>query len=157
MLKNREELRKAREMYSRYLKAEKRRVLVCAGTGCVSGGSMEIFERLSELVSKRGMDCQVELKEEPHDNTIGMKKSGCHGFCEMGPLVRIEPEGYLYTKVKLEDCEEIVDRTIVAGEHIERLAYKQNGVVYKKQDEIPFYKKQTRLVLEHCGQMTPHP
>jgi len=57
MLKNREELRKAREMYSRYLKAEKRRVLVCAGTGCVSGGSMEIFERLSELVSKRGMDC----------------------------------------------------------------------------------------------------
>jgi len=153
MLKNREELRKAREMYSRYLKAEKRRVLVCAGTGCVSGGSMEIFERLSELVSKRGMDCQVELKEEPHDNTIGMKKSGCHGFCEMGPLVRIEPEGYLYTKVKLEDCEEIVDRTIVAGEHIERLAYKQNGVVYKKQDEIPFYKKQTRLVLEHCGQI----
>ena len=136
MISSREELQKAREKYLRYLKAEKKRILVCAGTGCVSGGSLEIFERLSELISKRGMDCQVELQEEPHENTIGMKKSGCHGFCEMGPLVRIEPEGYLYTKVKPEDCEEIVDKTIVAGEHIERLAYKQNGIVYKKQDEI---------------------
>ena len=80
-----------------------------------------------------------------------MKKSGCHGFCEMGPLVRIEPQGWLYVKVKEEDCEEIVNRTIIAGEHIERLAYKREGVVCKKQDEIPFYKKQTRLVLEHCG------
>jgi len=75
----------------------------------------------------------------------------------MGPLVRIEPEGYLYTKVKLEDCEEIVDRTIVAGEHIERLAYKQNGVVYKKQDEIPFYKKQTVLYWNTVVKLTPHP
>jgi NADH-quinone oxidoreductase subunit F len=153
MISSREELQRVREMYSRNLMTEKKRILVCAGTGCVSGGSLEIFERLSELVSKRGMNCQVELQEEPHENTIGMKKSGCHGFCEMGPLVRIEPEGYLYTKVKPEDCEEIVDKTIVAGEHIERLAYNQNGIVYKKQDEIPFYKKQTRLVLEHCGQI----
>lgn len=82
---------------------------------------------------------------------MGLKKSGCHGFCEMGPLVRIEPYGYLYTKVKPADCEEIVEKTVMRGEHIERLAYKKNGVVFKKQEEIPFYKKQTRLVLEHCG------
>ena len=69
----------------------------------------------------------------------------------MGPLVRIEPYGYLYTKVKPADCEEIVEKTVMRGEHIERLAYKKNGVVFKKQEEIPFYKKQTRLVLEHCG------
>ena len=80
-----------------------------------------------------------------------MKKSGCHGFCEMGPLVRIEPQGWLYTKVKLDDCEEIIDRTIIRGEHIERLAYQKDGTVHKEQEDIPFYKKQTRLVLEHCG------
>ncbi len=151
MIKNRDELQKVRKMYADYLEAQKKKILVCAGTGCVSSGSLEIFDRLSELISKRGLDCQVELEKEPHDETIGMKKSGCHGFCEMGPLIRIEPEGFLYTKVKLSDCEEIVDRTIVGGEHVERLAYKKDGVVYKKQDEIPFYKKQTRLVLDHCG------
>ncbi|WP_372997520.1 NADH-quinone oxidoreductase subunit NuoF, partial [Lutispora sp.] len=59
--------------------------------------------------------------------------------------------GWLYTKVKLSDCEEIIDRTIVSGEHIERLAYQKDGTIYKKQDEIPFYHKQTRVVLEHCG------
>jgi NADH:ubiquinone oxidoreductase subunit F (NADH-binding)/(2Fe-2S) ferredoxin len=93
----------------------------------------------------------VELADEPHGDVVGMKKSGCHGFCEMGPLVRIEPQGWLYTKVKLEDCEEIVEKTIIGGENIERLAYKQNSTIYKKQEEIPFYKKQTRLVLESCG------
>ena len=77
--------------------------------------------------------------------------SGCHGFCEMGPLVRIEPEGYLYTKVQLSDCEEIVEKTILNNEPIDRLAYKRNGEIYRKQEEIPFYKNQTRIVLEHCG------
>ena len=80
-----------------------------------------------------------------------MKKSGCHGFCEMGPLVRIEHEGYLYTKVQLSDCEEIVEKTILNNEPIDRLAYKRNGEIYRKQEEIPFYKNQTRIVLEHCG------
>ncbi|WP_198006162.1 NADH-ubiquinone oxidoreductase-F iron-sulfur binding region domain-containing protein [Cloacibacillus evryensis] len=69
----------------------------------------------------------------------------------MGPLVRIEPQGWLYVKVKPEDCSEIIEKTIVGGEHIARLAYAKNGEIYKKQGEIPFYKKQTRHVLEHCG------
>ena len=85
-----------------------------------------------------------------HGN-IGVKKSGCHGFCEMGPLMRIEPMGILYTKVKLEDCEEIFEKTIQNGVVIERLLYSQTGIKYAKQEEIPFYKKQTRLVLENCG------
>ena len=102
-------------------------------------------------MNERNIPCSVELQEEPHGNTVGLKRSGCHGFCEMGPLVRVEPEGWLYTKVKLPDCEEIIDRTIISGEHIERLAYKKDGIIYKKQDEIPFYHKQTRVVLEHCG------
>lgn len=67
--------------------------------------------------------------------------------------MRIDPEGYLYTKVKVSDCEEIIDKTIVAGELVERLAYKKDGKVYAKKNEIPFYQKQKRLVLEHCGEI----
>ena len=95
----------------------------------------------------------MELQKEPHDGSVGLKKSGCHGFCEMGPLLRIEPQGWLYTKVKLEDCEEIIEKTVKAGECIDRLVYKKDGKVYEKQDDIPFYKQQTRVVLEHCGKI----
>lgn len=151
MLKTREDLINIRSKFAQALKTQTKKILVCAGTGCVSSGSLEIFDRLTELLNERGLSCSVELKEEPHDNSVGMKKSGCHGFCEMGPLVRIEPQGWLYTKVKLSDCEEIIDKTVIAGEHIERLAYHKNDTFYKKQEDIPFYKKQTRLVLEHCG------
>jgi len=130
--------------------AEKRKVLVCAGTGCISGGSLEIHARLQALLKARGIYCAVELEEEPHDG-VSLKQCGCHGFCEMGVLLRIEPEGFLYTKVKLSDCEDIVEETLLHGRHIERLAYKDGDTVHKKQNEIPFYDRQTRLVLEHCG------
>ena len=151
MLETREDLRELRRVYGNSLAQEEKKILVCAGTGCISSGSLEIFDELKRLMEERDIPCSVQLEKEPHDHAVGMKKSGCHGFCEMGPLVRIEPEGYLYTKVKLEDCEEIVEKTIQKGEHIERLAYQRDGEIFKKQDEIPFYKKQTRLVLEHCG------
>ncbi len=151
MLNNREDLVKLRSTYETSLTAEEKKILVCAGTGCISSGSMEIYDRLIQILTEQKIPCSVELQEEPHGNAIGMKKSGCHGFCEMGPLVRIEPQGYLYTKVKLSDCEEIVEKTIKEGKHIERLAYQKGGTIHKKQEEIPFYKKQTRLVLEHCG------
>jgi NADH-quinone oxidoreductase subunit F len=150
MLTCREELVKLRSIYEASLAAETKKILVCAGTGCISSGSLEIFDRLTELIREHGEACSVELQEEPHD-AVGMKKSGCHGFCEMGPLVRIEPQGYLYTKVSLTDCEEIVEETILKGKHIKRLAYQKGGTVRKKQNEIPFYEKQTRLVLDHCG------
>lgn len=150
-LTSRQELQMLREIYARSLAAEQKKILVCAGTGCISSGSLEIFDRLKTLIEQSGIRCEIELQEEPHEHSIGLKKSGCHGFCEMGPLLRIEPEGYLYTKVKLEDCEEIVSRTILGGEIIDRLLYHQNGKAYAKQEEIPFYQKQTRLLLEHCG------
>lgn len=152
-LANRAELIAARSIFAEALARQTKKIIVCAGTGCVSGGSLEIYDRLKELLEEKGLPCAVELGHELEnkDEKVGMKKSGCHGFCELGPLVRIEPQGWLYKKVKLEDCEEIVETTIIGGGHIERLAYEKNGVVYKKQEEIPFYEKQTRLVLEHCG------
>lgn len=153
MLKSREELIAYREAAKAAYAAQAEKIIVCAGTGCVAGGSLQIYEKLKEMMAERGLHVAVELEADPHDTTVGLKKSGCHGFCEMGPLLRIDPQGWLYTKVKLSDCEEIVEKTILKGEHIERLAYQRTGDVYKKQEEIPFYRQQTRVVLEHCGKI----
>jgi NADH-quinone oxidoreductase subunit F len=128
-----------------------KKILICAGTGCVAGGALDIYDEFIRLMKKKDINCEVSLEKEPHDESVGIKKSGCHGFCEMGPLVRIEPWGYLYIKVKPEDCEEIIETTIVNNQCVERLAYSKDGEIHKRQEEIPFYKKQTRVALEHCG------
>ena len=153
MLKNREELISYRESAKAAYAMQEKKIIVCAGTGCVAGGSLDIYKRLNEIMIEKGLNVAVELMKDPHSPSIGLKKSGCHGFCEMGPLVRIEPQGWLYTKVKAADCEEIVDTTIIGGECIDRLAYKKNGEIYREQSKIPFYKQQTRVVLEHCGKI----
>ena len=164
------------------LHADSHRILVCAGTGCLAGGSQKIYDRFCEM-AKQSDGVKVEFvpeaeytgaeettnteAEEKNSETelhqteqaavkekschVGVKKSGCHGFCEMGPLVRIEPYNYIYIKVKEEDCEEIFNETILHGRPVERLMYHKDGVVYRQQEEIPFYKKQTRLVLKNCG------
>lgn len=151
MLSNREDLQALRNTFEQIVANQKNKILVCAGTGCVASGSLEICQRLQELLAQAQIPCTVEMQQENDENAIHIKQSGCHGFCEMGPLLRIEPQGFLYTKVKIDDCEEIVEKTIQKGEHIERLAYKIDQTIYKEQDEIPFYEKQTRRVLEHCG------
>ncbi|MBE6912453.1 MAG: NADH-quinone oxidoreductase subunit NuoF [Ruminococcaceae bacterium] len=151
MLKSRSELSALREEYAKAYAAQSRRLIVCAGTGCVAGGSMKIYDRLKELLRERGLSVAVELEVDPHGDVIDLKKSGCHGFCEIGPLLRVDPEGWLYTKVQLSDCEEIIEKTIIGGEHIDRLAYKCGCNTYKKHDDIPFYKNQTHIVLDQCG------
>nr|WP_243007327.1 NADH-quinone oxidoreductase subunit NuoF [Anaerotruncus sp. AF02-27] len=131
---------------------QKKQVLICAGTGCVAGGSLVIYDRIKKACEERGLDVCVELRHEPHGENIGLKKSGCHGFCEMGPLLKIEPLDVLYIKVKPDDCEEIIEKSVIGDEVIDRLLYKLEGRTYPSQHEIPFYKKQTRLVLHNCGQ-----
>ncbi len=153
MLKNRQEFIAYREDSVKAYAAQTKKIIVCAGTGCVAGGSLHIHAKLNELMAAKGLPVAVELMVDPHGEEVGLKKSGCHGFCEMGPLVRIEPQGWLYTKVKLEDCEEIVEKTIIGGECVDRLVYKKNGEIYREQSEIPFYRQQTRVVLEHCGKI----
>ncbi|MBE5893142.1 MAG: NADH-quinone oxidoreductase subunit NuoF [Lachnospiraceae bacterium] len=151
---NQSQLNQVKERELEIIKNSKCRILICAGTGCLAGGSGKIYERMCELV-KDNPDVEVHFGPEiAHgDGEVTVKKSGCHGFCEMGPLMRIEPMGLLYTKVKLEDCEEIFEKTVKNGEVIHSLLYQQDGKEYQKQDEIPFYSKQTRLVLEDCGQI----
>jgi len=152
-LNNVQDLKHAEEMYNSSLAAQKKRILICGGTGCVAGGAFDIFNRLQELIEEHDVYCEVCIEDEPHDASIGLSKSGCHGFCEMGPLLRVDPEGILYLKVKVDDCEEIFQKTILNGKVIERLVYKENGEIYQHQNQIPFYKKQTRIALEHCGQL----
>ncbi len=153
MLNNRAELAAYRALAEKDYAAQKKKIIVCAGTGCVAGGSLHIFDALKALIEEKGLPVEIGLMEDPHSPGIGLKKSGCHGFCEMGPLVRIEPQGWLYTKVKVEDCAEIVETTIEKGECVDRLVYKRDGEIYREQSEIPFYRQQTRMVLEHCGKI----
>ena len=181
-IENVRQLHAAIEKSKKEIKADSHRILVCAGTGCIAGGSEKLYEKFKKMAADtKGV--KVEFVEEaetvpdgetlitpissaeiegtgeagPSTDTkkaeykVGVKKSGCHGFCEMGPLVRIEPYNYIYIKVKEEDCEEIFNETILHGRPVERLMYHKDGVVYKQQEEIPFYKKQTRLVLKNCG------
>lgn len=141
----------------RALEAQKKQVLICAGTGCIAGGSLEIYDYIQAECQRRGMEVHISLihegepeaPDEAHD--LHLKKSGCHGFCEMGPLLQIEPDGILYTHVHLEDCNEIIEKTLLQGELIPRLLYQLDGVTYAKHEEIPFYHKQQRVVLENCG------
>ena len=151
---SREALVEARARFKNAYDHQTRKIIVCGGTGCVAGGSLEIYETLKSLMEKKGINVSVTLEEEPHgEDEVGLKKSGCHGFCEMGPLVRIEPQGWLYTKVKVEDCREILHTTVIDGEYIDRLGYSSQGTLYRKQEEIPFYRQQNRVVLEHCGRI----
>ena len=150
-LSNRQALIDRRAECKKMYDAQTKKVLVCCGTGCIAGGAFEVYDKLRELMEDADVPCQVELSPGAHHGTVGLKKCGCHGFCEMGVLVRIEPEGYLYKQVKVEDCQDIVTQHIIGGKYVERLAYQTGGKLYEKQDDIPFYKSQTRLVLQHCG------
>ena len=149
-IENVENLRQVRENAKETIQKSKCRILICAGTGCLAGGSGQIYEKMCELAGD-SQDVEIEFGAEIAHGTVDVKKSGCHGFCEMGPLMRIEPMGILYTKVSVEDCEAIYERTIKRGDIIRHLLYKQDGLEYQRQEEIPFYKKQTRHVLENCG------
>lgn len=148
-------LDEAKNLAQKKLATETVRVLICAGTGCVAGGSLDIAAEFKK-VTHGDEKTEVSFVEDGCD-LVAVKTSGCHGFCAMGPLVRIEPQGILYTKVKVEDVAEIVEKTIKKGQIIERLAYQepQTKKVYPIEAEIPFYKNQMRIGLVNCGLIDP--
>ena len=153
MFKSIEELRAFRAECKALMDAENRKIIICGGAGCVSKGANKIYEKLKALMAEKNVKYTVKLEKCGGEDPVRVTKSGCHGFCEVGPLVRIEPQGFLYVQVKEEDCEEIIDKTIVAGECVERLCYTENGAIYKEQKEVPFYKKQTRISLNNCDKI----
>ena len=97
---------------------------------------MKVYDYLKAECEKRGIDVAVSLKEEAHGEGFHLKKSGCLGFCEIGPLLSIEPLGVTYTHVRVEDCDEIIEKTILGGEVIERLLYEQGSQRYQKREAM---------------------
>lgn len=153
-VRTREDLLTLAERYRKGLERSTVRVLVCAGTGCVANGSLKVYDELVRRATQAGILASVDLLlEDESASGATAAKSGCHGFCQMGPLVRIEPAGILYTKVKPSDVEEIVERTLKAGEVVERLVYHSptTGEAFAREHDIPFYRRQQRVALANCG------
>ena len=139
--------------YKAKLDSVKKRIIICAGTGCVANGSLAVKDAILEELERHGLNVNLDLeKEEVRKDSHYVSKSGCQGFCQMGPLLRIEPDGILYTKVKASDAAEIVNETIIGGNVIERLLYQSpiDGKHYRGDHDIPFYKRQHRIVLANC-------
>lgn len=152
MIENREDLLKCQEAAAQDISSYDCRILVCSGTGCIATGSQKIYDEFLKIVKDTP---GVKLDFAPHDEDkhMGVKKTGCQGVCELGPLVRIQKGDKVvqYTKVKTSDCKEIFERSVLGDGVVESLLYTQKNKKYKSPDEIPFISKQTRIVLENCG------
>jgi len=121
-------------------------VTVCGGTGCHSFGSEGVSDAFKAEIKKNRLDAKVDVKV-----------TGCHGFCEKGPLVVIKPADIFYQKVNLKDVPEIVAETVVKGRVIDRLLYTDpnTGKKITHESEVPFYQKQKRLVFGNNGLIDP--
>jgi NADH:ubiquinone oxidoreductase subunit F (NADH-binding)/(2Fe-2S) ferredoxin/Pyruvate/2-oxoacid:ferredoxin oxidoreductase delta subunit len=120
-------------------------ILVCGGTACESSRSDQIYQNLVDECKAQGLAEEVQVV-----------KTGCFGFCEQGPIVKILPEDSFYVKVKPEDAKEIVAEHIVKGREVTRLLYnKESSHKHAKVEDIQFYQKQFRIVLRNCGFIDP--
>ena len=119
-------------------------IAICAGTGCIAYGSNDLFAAFRTAAEEQGIELDVRM-------------TGCHGFCERGPLVVIYPEKIFYQRVKPKDVAEIIEKTVAGGEVIERLCYVDpvSGERYIHEEEVPFYKHQQRLILGNNGLIDP--
>ena len=158
MIRTKEELSQAKSAATEQLSQYDCRILVCSGTGCIATGSNKIHEIFEKLVKDTpGVSLVFSPcgghDDETDDKTVGVKKTGCQGFCELGPLVRIQKGDKViqYVKVQPDDCEEVFKQSVLGDEVIERLLYHKGETCYVQPDEIPFIAKQTRIVLENCG------
>ena len=131
----------------------KNRIVICGGTGCIAGGSLDVYKAFQTEMEKRGIACSVEVTKGCRENYLSL--SGCRGFCAQGPLVSVGD--IFYTKVKVADVSEIVEKTLLKGEVIDRLLYHNpaNNQKSKTVAEIPFYAKQQRILLADCGRINP--
>jgi NADH-quinone oxidoreductase subunit F len=136
-----------------------KRIIICAGTGCVANGALHVYHELIRKIRENSLDITVDLKTEtPAENSILLSESGCQGFCQMGPLLTIQPENILYVKVKPEDVDEIIITTLINHKTIDRLLFHEpaTGNACKGTEEIEFYKRQSRTVLKNCGNIDPN-
>ena len=121
-------------------------VMICAGTGCSSSNSMQVKEALIKQLAEAGLDKEIDVVQ-----------TGCFGFCSLGPIMVVYPEGTFYHHVKVEDVAEIVETHLKGGQLVERLLYDIPGQNKKAPDmsHIPFFQKQKRVALRNCGTIDP--
>jgi NADH-quinone oxidoreductase subunit F len=122
-------------------------ILVCCDTGCLANGARAVADALESAVFAAGIECSVERT---------VKKTGCHGFCEAGPLVRIQPDDIAYYHVKASDVSDIV-QGLIDNKPVERLLYKDKvGITHTQRAAHPFYNKQRKIALRNVGEIDPH-
>jgi NADH-quinone oxidoreductase subunit F/NADP-reducing hydrogenase subunit HndC len=149
-----DELNKARQKYSDMLALREHRstsgprmnIIICGGTGCLASDSDKVQKNLELLLKARGYTDDVKIV-----------RTGCFGFCEQGPIVKIEPDNVFYVRVSPKDAKDIVDEHIAKGNIVERLLYEdpQKKEKVRTQEEMSFYKKQLRIALRNCGVINP--
>lgn len=122
-------------------------VLICCGTGCRANGSMAVVDAIREAIREAGADA---------DAVEQVKTTGCNGFCENGPIVKVMPDNITYYKVKPKDAGEIIEKTVMDSEPVSRLLYKNEaGERVRSQEENPFYAQQKKIALSAIGQIDP--
>ncbi len=151
-------LEEIKENYLLKKSVVKRRIIVCAGTGCVANGSLKVFEQFKSQIQQSGLNVLIDVVlQEESKESVHLSHSGCQGFCQMGALVTIEPDDILYVRVRQEDVAEIISETLIAGKLVDRLLYQDpnSGKHCKGQNDITFYNRQKRTVLKSCGIINP--
>ncbi|MDR2495350.1 MAG: NADH-quinone oxidoreductase subunit NuoF [Spirochaetaceae bacterium] len=136
------------------MKQQKREILVCCGTGCIANGAPALFEALGAAIAA-APDAALREKVAKVEETENIKRTGCNGFCENGPMVKIMPDDIVYYRVRKEDAPEIV-AALRSGSVVERLLYTgENGEKVRSQQENPFYTRQMKIALRNAGAIEP--
>jgi len=142
-------IKKLEEIRGEILKSRKKKkptITICSGTGCHAYGCIKVAQAFED-----------EIKRQNLQDTVDVRTTGCHGFCERGPIVVIQPEGIFYQRIQLKDIKEVISETIKGKKIIERLLYvdpkTDEKIAYEK--EVPFYKKQRRIIFENNGFIDP--
>jgi NADH-quinone oxidoreductase subunit F len=145
-IKSTKELSTLRDALQKARDPKKPCIVICAGTGCLAYGTQKLIDNFRSEIATQKLEGKVDVRT-----------SGCHGFCERGPLVVIHPKGIFYQRVKVDDAAEIIAKTVLKDEIIDRLVYRdpvtKEKILYEH--DVPFYKKQTRLIFGMNGQIDP--
>ena len=146
-IKTLEDLNKVKAEATERKQGFKRRIHVCGGTGCTSSGSPKLIARLEAEIKAAGLENEVEIV-----------KTGCFGLCALGPIVIVHPENSFYSRVKEEDIARIVNEHLKGGTPVKELLYEEttkdpNHIL--PLEETGFYKKQHRVALRNCGEISP--
>ncbi|MDY7035568.1 MAG: NADH-ubiquinone oxidoreductase-F iron-sulfur binding region domain-containing protein [Thermodesulfobacteriota bacterium] len=140
------DLNSLREKIQNYRKSLRATLIICGGTGCQSSRSRDLVDAVKDELAKQGVGKSVHVQT-----------TGCHGFCEQGPIVVVEPGKIFYCHVSPDDAQEIINETVLKGKIIERLLYTDpvSGKKIQTETEIPFYRAQDRLLLAQNRQVDP--